>query len=371
MSTAFYPTNMRRQSASGYSNHSILQNIPYISWKGSGLDQNPIGNAPVNIRPLTNNDPGNAFPSKFGLPRPIKQYRKGRSVSLPHAESDAKLYYNINRNVNSSARRANLFDIPGAYVISNASQCNGTTLVSDWMPIHNLTEKPSATNNSLQERKAKRRVLPPRTNISKDYYQTNYSHLYNRCQTFKQRQFNFVSSTNEVGDSSITNQYVAQCPSAVKSIEISVVNSLAKSLLDSGWITQENYNSLTLEELTIDIFMSSLHQILTAEQYNHVVNYLSRLGHDGVLRQTNHRCSRVYYKPNNPQYATQGSVSSSARLLKLNVDTINRHAYLTSINPSNVATSIQSGINANVPYIYKDKVEQCNDFHSMLRLRTV
>ena len=29
MSTAFYPTNMRRQSASGYSNNSTLENIPY------------------------------------------------------------------------------------------------------------------------------------------------------------------------------------------------------------------------------------------------------------------------------------------------------------------------------------------------------
>ena len=37
-------------------------------------------------------------------------------------------------------------------------------------------------------------------------------------------------------------------------------------------------------------------------------------------------CKLVVYKPNNPQYATQGSVDSSTRLLKLNVDTITTNA---------------------------------------------
>ena len=43
MSTAFYPTNMRQQASSGYSNKSTLENKQYISWKGSGNYSNPVG----------------------------------------------------------------------------------------------------------------------------------------------------------------------------------------------------------------------------------------------------------------------------------------------------------------------------------------
>ena len=76
MSTAFFPTNMRRQSASGYSNNSTLDNIPYVSWKGTGVFSNPIGVTSTHIRPLTNNDPGNVFPTGFGLPDHLSNIEK-------------------------------------------------------------------------------------------------------------------------------------------------------------------------------------------------------------------------------------------------------------------------------------------------------
>jgi hypothetical protein len=37
-------------------------------------------------------------------------------------------------------------------------------------------------------------------------------------------------------------------------------------------------------------------------------------------------CKLVVYKPNNPQFAKQGAVSSSTRMLKLNVETIQTNA---------------------------------------------
>ena len=49
MSTAFYPLGM-----SSYNNH--LPQGGYQSWKGSGINSNPVGIASSNIRPLTNND---------------------------------------------------------------------------------------------------------------------------------------------------------------------------------------------------------------------------------------------------------------------------------------------------------------------------
>ena len=82
MSTSFYPTNMRQQPGGGYNSNSTLQNIPYVPWKGTGIFRNPVGVTATHIRPLTNNDPGNIFPTGFGLPRPLKQYRKGTVIPI-------------------------------------------------------------------------------------------------------------------------------------------------------------------------------------------------------------------------------------------------------------------------------------------------
>ena len=42
----------------------------------------------------------------------------------------------------------------------------------------------------------------------------------------------------------------------------------------------------------------------------------------------------MYYKPNNPQFAKQGGVSSSTRILKLNVDTISSASAANWCQPS-------------------------------------
>ena len=104
---------------------------------------------------------------------------------------------------------------------------------------------------------------------------------------------------------------------------------------------------------------------LTQEQYKIVIEYLYQLAanpYNGsvVSGPSNPKgCSQVYYKPNNPQFAKQGGVSSSTRTLKLTVDTINTAAYRGRKNPANTATAIQYGFNPNIAYIYKDKVPPC------------
>jgi hypothetical protein len=463
MSTAFYPTNMRRQAASGYSNKSTLENIPYVPWKGTGVFSNPVGVTATHIRPLTNNDPGNVFPTGFGLPRPLKQYRKGTVIpinfdSIPRpattntvADIEQMLIaYNVNRAVKSSMASSlgggnggtglisQMIDMPGSFIVKDngatsalangalglaegtvgivnttiednngvnidaeCKNCNGVGIVSDWMPINNLTEKPepNVTNPLLccnQQRKALQRVLPTNTNVKKNYYQTTYMYLYNRCQTFQQRQFNFISGPidkkleqlflaypfvtakileySKPGDPlSIINLYVAQCNpnfTVERGVEIGFVNALSKSLLDAGFISQEEYNTLIGESsLSVETFITSLQNILTPEQYKIVIDYLYQLAanpYNGsvVSGPSNPKgCSQVYYKPNNPQFAKQGGVSSSTRTLKLTVDTINTVAYkqrkLKSGNPANIATAIQYGFNPNTPYIYKDKVPPC------------
>lgn len=453
MSTAFYPTNMRQQAASGYSNKSTLENIPFVPWKGTGIFSNPVGVTATHIRPLTNKDPGNVFPTGFGLPRPLKQYRKGTVIPInfekpatTNSIADIEkmlIAYNVNRAVKSSIGSSlgggnggtglisQMIDMPGSYIVKDnkpssaldeeqvgienttivddkgvtidaeCKNCNGVGIVSNWMPINNLTEKPepNVTNPLLccnQQRKALQRVLPTNTNVKKNYYQTTYMYLYNRCQTFQQRQFNFISGPidknieqlfmtypfvtakileySKPGDPlSIINLYVAQCNpnfTVEKGVEIGFVNHLSKSLFDAGFITQAEYDSLIGQSpLSVQTFISSLQNTLTQEQYKIVIDYLYQLAanpYNGtfVSGPSNPKgCSQVYYKPNNPQFAKQGGVSSSTRTLKLTVDTINTVAYnqrkLKSGNPANIATQIQYGYNPNTPYIYKDKVPPC------------
>jgi hypothetical protein len=459
MSTAFYPTNMRQQPAGGYNSNSTIQNIPYIPWKGTGLFRNPVGVTATHIRPLTNNDPGNVFPTGFGLPRPIKHYRKGTVIPINfnvltlNSNEDTKaqyaeqslIEYNVNRAVKSSMGSSlgggnggtglisQLVEMPGSYIVkdngvipgginangqaldtsvvtddsgnaidSECQNCNGVGIVSSWYPINNLTEKPepNVTNPLLccnQQRKAYDRVLPTNTNISKKYYQTTYMYLYHRCQTFKQRQFNFLRGPvdkklldlfltypfvtakilqyTQPGDPlSIVNYYVAQCnPNFIveSAVEIGFMNSLSQTLLQANYISKTDYDLLIGNSpLSVQTFISSLQKILTNEQYQQVIDYMYQLASNPYIYSgsilngpSNPKgCAQVIYKPNNPQFAKQGGVASSTRILKLNVDTISiaaaRQNKLKRGNLNSVANTVYAS-NTNTPFIYKDKVPPC------------
>jgi hypothetical protein len=478
MSTAFFPTNMRRQAAGGYSNNSTLENIPYVPWKGTGIFRNPVGVTATHIRPLTNNDPGNVFPTGFGLPRPIKHYRKGTVIPInfnvltinpnlttsstaleqslnsntltanagkaaipPNAAQYVEkslIEYNVNRAVKSSLASSlgggnggtgmisQLIDMPGSFIVKDnggnslaegldtsiltdnrgldidaeCKSCNGVGIVSSWYPINNLTEKPeqNVTNPLLccnQQRKAIDRVLPTNTNISKKYYQTTYMYLYHRCQTFQQRQFNFVRGPvdekllklflaypfvtakilqyTQPGDPlSILNYYVAQCNpnfTVETAVEIGFINSLSKSLLEAKFISELEYtNLINSSPISIQIFISSLQKILTNEQYKLVIDYMYQLAanpyNGSVLAGPSNPkgCAQVYYKPNNPQFAKQGGVASSTRILKLNVDTISTAAANRLKLKRGNLNSAQSTLYAdpsNTPFILKEKVPPC------------
>ena len=461
MSTAFYPTNMRQQSASGYSNGSTLENIPYVPWKGRGIYSNPVGITSTHIRPLTNMDPGNIFPTGFGKARPIKHYRKGTVIPIlfKDIQLDPKnvgeyvesklIAYNTNRAVKSSLSSSlgggsggtglisQLMDSPGSFIVKDNAKtsynevsdinnngigleetlaidseirgvnvdadcktCNGVGIVSSWMPINNLTEKPQldVTNPLLccnQQRKALKRVLPTNTNIKKNYYQTTYMYLYNRCQTFKQREFNFlvgpvdkeiiklfltypfvtakIIEYTKPGDPlSIVNYYVAQCNpnfTVERSVEIGFISYLSKSLLDASFITKEEYDMLLNSSISnVQEFVKSIQTILTEDQYKLVIAYLYELAanpyNSSLLSgPSNPRgCAQVIYKPNNPQFAKQGGVSSSTRILKLNVDTIStavaRQRSLLGYNPNSSVSEAYAN-SQNNSFIYKDKVPKC------------
>jgi hypothetical protein len=432
MSSAFYPQGMN-----SWNNRTPQGG--YKSWKGKGVFSNPVGVTATHIRPLTNNDPGNVFPTGFGLPRPIKHYRKGTviPVPMPVLVSDPNnpgkyieqslIEYNVNRAVMSSKGASlgggsggsglisQMMDGPGQFIVKDNNSilienkldndgnkidkecktCNGIGIVSSWYPINNLTEKPEPiTTNGLlccnEERKARQRVLPTSTNVKKNYYQTTGMYLYNRCQTFEQREFNFVSgvATNPETETALelsghftakpgsplasANLYVAQCnPNSTINLggQIAVFDSLSQALFDRGIITQEELKSIKSLNISsmrefIVLFLDKLPHdkriaagiVLDEISANPYLNSLIYAGPSNPKG-----CKRVYYKPNNPQFAQQGAVSSSTQILKTNVDTISTNAAITRrLKGAGAVLSLAlGGVSPDVPFIYKFKTPPC------------
>lgn len=321
MSSAFYPLGMNSKPASGYNHESTTYNKQYIPWKGTGVNSFPVGTAPGHIRPLTNNDPGNVFQTGFGLPRPIKHFRKGRVIppqpitgvpNLNGINENALINYNINRFVKSSngaslgggAGGAGLIDEmqdkPGAFIVkenplnevdgvaqmnANCATCEGVGIVASYKPnIGNLTQDPEPnTQNTTwccnQEKFAKRRVIYASTNLKKNYYTTTKQYLQNRCKTYEQKAFNFgPDPANQPVPGSplaLTNTYFANC-------------------------------------------------LPDTQYYDICGNYVTPQSPSNQIG-----CRLTVYKPSNYQYAVQGAVDSSTRNLKLAVDTVTTNAAAT------------------------------------------
>lgn len=69
---------------------------------------------------------------------------------------------------------------------------------------------------------------------------------------------------------------------------------------------------------------------------------------------------QTIYKPNNNQFATQGAVSSSDRLLRLKLNTINKNgsSFRTAFG-SQAANAGKYRANPNTPYFIKSKINNC------------
>ena len=242
---------------------------PYISWKGTGIYSNTSGITSRNIRPFTNKDPTNSIPQKFGLPRPIKHYRKG-------------YYTSTERHVASSTGGnliKQLLDTPGGVTFQSydntiCTTCKGIIVINNWEPINNLSEVPTAETQQPppgfccnQEKNSLKRVRSAKTLLKQNYYTTHEKYLLNRCQLFAQNQFNYLNTGNEVAKpgspDSLNNTYTG--------------NVILKNKL----------------------------------------------------------CGKapVNYKPNNYKFAQQGAVSSGDRMLRLNLETINKNKNDIKNNP--------------------------------------
>jgi hypothetical protein len=450
MSSAVYPLGMNSMPASGYNQRSTYYNKQYIPWKGTGVNSFPVGTAPGHIRPLTNNDPGNVFQTGFGLARPIKHYRKGRFIppqpvqgvpnlvlNSPHSDitlninENDLINYNINRFVksstpialgnggNSSAGLLNdMLNSPGSYIvklnspnekdevtqfIKDCKTCQGIGIVASYKPnLTNITQDPHPNNTNPilccnQERFAKQRVIYASTNLKKNYYTTTKQYLQNRCKTFDQKAFNFLSyRTNGLGPYNdnnpynysvdgnngpkpggplaLTNTYLANCQSNTELFEgtqLAYIYQMLAIMLKENIITQAEVTQFDSTGInSISGFFNWIQGLPEGQKQSAIVifevfirNPYSGMPLSGPTNPVG--CKLTVYKPNNYQFAKQGAVSSSTRLLKLNVDTISTNA--ASIQNYNntgqflvTANQLYAGDAINTKNLMKNKAPLCN-----------
>ena len=437
MSTAFFPTNMRSMPSGGMNHRSTYENTPYVTWKGTGVFSNPTAIASTHIRPLTNNDPGNVFQTGFGLPRPLKQYRKGRVVPVkilvenPENPNEyivsESITYNTNRNVVSSTGISlgggnggrglisETQDAPGNVIVKqnqvneinqtiqlnkDCKKCEGVGMVASYYPTTTyLTENPEKnTQNQVlccnAQKKALKRVLPASTILKQNYYTTTKQYLQNRCQTFKQREFNFQTPNNtNILEQQSDNPFVT--PSAINNAKagspLALLNTYVANCQPNAEIYDSTENAFIMQMLTImqtqNILTEKEVQIILSSNIDSIqsfFNFLNALppptnnlaltvfvdyinnpywGMPPAGPSNPNGCKLVVYKPNNYQYAKQGAVESSAKILKLKVDTITTNAasfnnYNANENPT--APQLTNGIKPPTPFVLKYKVPVCD-----------
>jgi hypothetical protein len=437
MSSAVYPLGMNSMPASGYNHKSTYYNKEYRPWKGTGVNSFPVGTAPGHIRPLTNNDSGNVFQTGFGLARPIKHYRKGRVIPPVPIENNTNsaasniplINYNMNRFVKSSKGTSlggglggsgllnEMQDKPGAYIVKlnplnevdgvaqlnqNCTTCEGVGIVASYKPnIGNLTQDPTPnTSNPVlccnQERFARRRVVYANTNLKKNYYTTTKQYLQNRCKTYQQKAFNFLSyKTNGSGpyDNNnpyyysvdgnnspkpgsplaleLTNTYLANCQlnaQLYEGSENALISQMLAIMLNNNVITQADVTAFNATGInSIPGFFDWLQGLNNPQALvifkAFIANPYTGMPLSGPSNPTG--CQLTVYKPNNYQFAKQGAVSSSTRMLKLNVDTISTNA--ASIQNYNntgaqlvTANQLYAGDANNYSNLLKNKAPTCN-----------
>ena len=169
---------------------------------------------------------------------------------------------------------------------------------------------------------ARRRAMYASTKLNKNYCTTTKQYLYNRCKTYSQKSFNYLSGvTNQDDYDAIiaANPNGSTKPGAPLAQYNKYVGNCAPSCL-------ANATGATNERIP------QCHTASTSDPAE-----LNRA-----------KCGATIYKPNNYSYAVQGSVSSGERLLRLNVNTINK-------NINNIRMTKQ----ANLAFLEKNKQPTC------------
>jgi hypothetical protein len=404
-------TNYFSQGMKSY-NNSLKGSSNGVPTKGTGQYSYPIAITSGHIRPLTNKDYRNTAPQKFGLPRPLKwQYRKGVSFHQNIIDLDPNnpdVYINTSRvSRTSTVKLIELtLDQPGRYSVKHnpkteinnklyldetCNNCQGIGLVIDNPPGRTLTDspQPNVVNKKFccnTERNAKKMVIYASTNLKPNYYNSHYQYLQNRCQTYQQKSFNFTSPLEKAyaiknnnqknlyakpgSPLALTNTYIANCYPNIDELiysENNIVNNIYLILKNQKLLSEEDITRYNKSDINKIYLMNQYISNIENEQNreNALKIYLNFINNPYIGIPINgpsnpRGCKLVVYKPSNPQFATEGGVSSGTQLLKLTTDTISSN--LHSINKlSGSATSSKFG---NTPFIYKNKYTTCNNSNS-------
>ena len=286
--------------------YNMVKNRTGANWKlnKSTGKQIIMEKAPMNLRPGVNKFAGLEYKGNDFAARPLKHYRRQYTSTTPLGVGGPTLAKDLMVNVEN----------PGSTIITNnlatsCEPCTYNTLIPDYMVgfrsnghINNkvgrdypdsFAKEVDYTNPCSQfkdeyipccpdrdykkciyvcdpEKTARKRTQYPsavNTDRTKPkYYQSNAAYLQGKCKTFKQTQFNFLKTN--------------KCP-------------------------------------TVNLKPSPE----TANCYEFYPNCAENCDCTGPCKNR-----KVYYKPNNPQYAQQGAVSSSSRIARLKLNTINTFA---------------------------------------------
>lgn len=325
--------------------------------------------------------------------------------------------YNMNRFVSSSKGASlgggaggrgllnEMLDNPGSFIVKqntlnsngqfndlqqNCNTCEGVGIISSYYPNNTyLTEnpEPNTTNPVLccnEEYKAKRRAIYANTNLKKNYYTTHKQYLQNRCKTYDQKAFNFqqprpVEITDALIKSGVTtseliaakpgsalattNTYVANCyPNAdiYDATEYALVIKLLTILLNMGIITQSQvtYYETLANPYNFDTLFNYLNSLSGDQKVRALTEFNAFINNPywGVPfagPSNPNGCKLTVYKPNNPQFAVQGAVESSTRMLKLNVDTISTNSAAIHNKNSFVNYEKNKVPNCNSPTVFQ------------------
>lgn len=277
MSTATFPTGMRPYPSGGYAHHRTLFQFPYISWKGEGLNRYPSANTAGHVRPLTNNDSGNVFAAPFGRPRPIKHYRRARQVYRNLEDDDQSIRRNLERFVKSG--------------VPTPTLSSGLVEVSQNMP------------GSVSVRENTAVATPPCIPCRSIQLIASYApNLTNLSET-----------PNKTFPCCNQEKYAKQRVIYASTVISPKYFTTSKQLMQNRCRTydQKSFNFQSNRPIGPNAYLANCYATTSAEFAG---------------------CKKTIYKPSNRQFSVQGAVSSSARMLKLNKDTITTNA---STNPSN------------------------------------
>lgn len=289
---------------------------PYESWKGP-TGSYPVWNSivPSNSRPSSNGVMTNPddYQSAFGTARPLKQWRKQLVPPIP-SSSSSKASGNLLNRPSGAVPVGTSVNCPSCIGSQNVASVNtlvfgNNSYLTTATPNNIFTNGVSVTDasNNLFEKcvscdPVSNVIKSGSTLLKKNYYQTTKAYLYARGQTFKQK------ATTE------------------KRSGVTYIGPDGNPVLPSD--SQNGSQVYDIPNCPNDC--------------------------------PNGQPISTIYKPNNVNYAVQGAVDSSTRMMRLKQEAMNKNGASFSSAYGLAAANAGKYSTVSSPYFIKSKVNICS-----------